>query len=285
MHEEQVGAVRPGATYSAIAFDEFEAPAAAITVMIASGRKTLHAAWFSMLACESGFEVKGEPVLDATCLTARVEQHLPKVLLLDRALLDGLDPRSLRSIHAQCRHVRVLLLWDAICQDLVADVLRNGFHGFLLTTSRPEIWVKAIRAVSNGELWLSRESLATAIVDMLGLPDPAEVEASPDALRVDPIEALTPRERQVVALLRRGCINKEIAQELGIMEDTVKKHLQSVFAKLGVHRRALVAMRPLPGDGRRHSIPSIQPRGAIERRNRSIAPAPLRALTSGCRAG
>ena len=40
--------------------------------------------------------------------------------------------------------------------------------------------------------------------------------------------------------------HKEIARELGIMEDTVKKHLQSVFAKLGVHRRALVAMRRLP---------------------------------------
>jgi len=59
---------------------------------------------------------------------------------------------------------------------------------------------------------------------------------------------------QVVELLRRGCINKEIARELGIMEDTVKKHLQSVFAKLGVHRRALVALRRLPGYGATHSI-------------------------------
>jgi DNA-binding NarL/FixJ family response regulator len=257
MHVEQDRAVRSGAaSYSApLVLDEYEVPAAAITVMIASGRKALHAAWFSMLASESGIEIKGGPVMDATCLATCVERQLPKVLLLDKALLDVLDSRSLRRIHAQRQHVRVLLLWDEICQDLVADVLRNGFNGFLPTTSLPEVCLKAIRAVSEGELWLSRASLATAIVDLLGLSDPGDAGASGDGLRVGAAEALTPRELQVVALLRRGCINKEIAQELGIMEDTVKKHLQSVFAKLGVHRRALVALRPLPGYGLAHSIP------------------------------
>lgn len=257
MRVEQNHAVRSGAASdpAPLVLDEFEGPVGAITVMIASGRKTLHAAWRSMLASESGIEIKGEPVTDPTCLATRVERQLPSVLLLDKALLDRLDPRSLRRIHAQRQHVRVLLLWDEICQDLVADVLRNGFNGFLLTTCLPEVCLKAIRAVSEGELWLSRASLATAIVDLLGLSDPGDAAASADGLRVGAPEALTPRELQVVALLRRGCINKEIAQELGIMEDTVKKHLQSVFAKLGVHRRALVALRPLPGHGLAHSIP------------------------------
>jgi DNA-binding CsgD family transcriptional regulator len=60
-------------------------------------------------------------------------------------------------------------------------------------------------------------------------------------------DALTPREAQVVELLRNGFTNKEIARRLGVMEDTVKKHLQSVFAKLGVHRRALVVLHPSGG--------------------------------------
>jgi DNA-binding NarL/FixJ family response regulator len=257
MHVEQDRAGRTGAAvYSTpLVLDEYEVPAAAITVMIASGRKALHAAWFSMLACESGIEIKGEPVMDATGLATCVEHQLPNVLLLDKALLDRLDPPSLRRIHAQRQHMRVLLLWDEICQDLVADVLRNRFNGFLLTTSLPEVCLKAVRAVSEGELWLSRASLATAVVDLLGLSDPGAVGTSADRLRIGAQEALTPRELQVVALLRRGCINKEIAQELGIMEDTVKKHLQSVFAKLGVHRRALVALRPMSGYGLSHSIP------------------------------
>ena len=250
MHVEQDLAMRPGAaSYSApLVLEEFRGPpAAVITVMIASDRKDLHAVWLSMLACESGIEIKNEPVLDATCLATCVEHHLPKVLLLDKALLDGLDPQSLRRIHAQCQQVRVLLLWDEICQGLVADVLRNRFHGFLLTSCLPQDCLKAIRAVSKGELWLSRASLAMAITELLEQSDPGDVEASADAPRVHASEALTPRELQVVALLRRGCINKEIARELGIMEDTVKKHLQSVFAKMGVHRRALVALRSSPG--------------------------------------
>ena len=217
---------------------------------------------FHALDSESGIDIKGGLVVDATCVATCVEQHLPNVLLLDKALLDGLDPRSLRRIRALRSHVRVLLLWDEICQDLVADVLRNRFNGFLLTTCVPEVCLKAIRAVSEGELWLSRASLVTAIVDLLGLSDPGDVGASADGLRAGVAEALTPRELQVVALLRRGCINKEIAQELGIMEDTVKKHLQSIFAKLGVHRRALVALRPLPDYGLAPAKPDASATGA-----------------------
>lgn len=54
---------------------------------------------------------------------------------------------------------------------------------------------------------------------------------------------LTGREVEIVAQLRRGATNKEIARHLGIQEDTVKKHLQSVYGKLGVHRRALLLLR------------------------------------------
>ncbi|HEU0199104.1 MAG TPA: helix-turn-helix domain-containing protein, partial [Burkholderiaceae bacterium] len=54
---------------------------------------------------------------------------------------------------------------------------------------------------------------------------------------LDAARSLTRREREIVELLRQGFTNKEIGRQLGIMEDTVKKHLQAVFGKLGVHRR------------------------------------------------
>lgn len=228
--------------------DRPRAAATPITVMIASGRRALHGQLFSTLAREPDIEIKGEPDVDPTGLAPSVEHHLPRVLLLGKALLDRLDQKALRSIRAHSGHVRVLLLADGIGQGLVADVLRNRFHGFLLTTCQPAFCLKAIRAVSEGELWLSRASLALAIDDPLGLSD-AGPGTSTDAPRVDAVQALTPRELQVVALLRKGCINKEIAQELGIKEDTVKKHLQSVFTKLGVHRRTLVALGRQPGYG------------------------------------
>lgn len=245
MHAEQDRVVSSdAASYSApLVLEEFGVSAATITVMIASDRIDLHATWRSMLACKSGIEIKGEPVLDATCLATCVERHPPKVLLLDKTLLDRLDPLSLRRIQQQHPHVRVLLVSEQACRSVVADVLRNRLHGLLLTTSPPDLYLKAIRAVSKGELWLSRRLLAEAISAPSWPLALAEAGASADPDRLHAMETLSRRELQVVERLHRGCSNKEIARELGIMEDTVKKHLKNVFAKLGVRRRALVILQ------------------------------------------
>lgn len=251
MQAEDDRAARAGAAQDSatLVLGEFasDAPTATITVTIASDRKVLHAAWRRMLAGETGIEVAGAPVMEATSLAACVEHQQPRVLLLDKALLEQLDPQSLHRLQQCCPQVRVLLVSDQICRGVVAEVLRNRFHGFLLTTSPPDVCRKAIRVVSQGELWLSRGLLVEAITEPLWPLVAGEDGVSPDPLRVHASEALTPRQLQVVERLHRGCSNKEIARELGVMEDTVKKHLQSVFAKLGVHRRVLVALRRLPG--------------------------------------
>lgn len=217
-----------------------------ITIMLASNRLELHASWRSMLELQSGIAITNDSVVDADCLATCVECHQPNILLLDKPLLDALDHTSLRRIQDKRRHVRVLLLWDENYDGLVADVLHNQLHGFLLTTCTPEVCIKAIRAVSKGELWLSRTTLTTAIAGLFDTSKDSKGRGPAHDPHVNVPDALTPRELQVVALLRQGRINKEIAHELGIMEDTVKKHLQSVFAKLGVRRRALVALRPFP---------------------------------------
>ena len=75
------------------------------------------------------------------------------------------------------------------------------------------------------------------------LPDPGEADSN----RVCTADMLTEREEQIVRLLSQGLTNKQMARQLGIMEDTVKKHLQHVFGKLGVRRRTLVVLRRLAG--------------------------------------
>jgi DNA-binding NarL/FixJ family response regulator len=245
-----------GAPYWALpSLDHAPSKAAAITVMLASNRNAVHTAWIHLLACASGIEVVGGTCTDPACLATRLERHLPKVLLLDHALLDRLGPRSLRRIQQQCGCVRVLLLCDEFTGDLVAEVLRNRFKGFLLTTCLPGLCLKAIRAVSKGELWLSRAALADAIALLPVQSDRGDVPGSTEAIPLDAATTLTPRELEVVELVRRGWINKEIARELAIAEGTVKKHLQGVFSKLGVHRRTLVALRQWPVRGDTHCIP------------------------------
>ena len=215
-----------------------------ITVMIASDRQALIEAWIPRLMSEPGIELHAEPLTDPARVGHSVAQRLPSVLLLDKAMLDRLDGECIRTMRTFCANTFVLLLWDELSSGPVAHVLRHRFHGFLPMTSLPDMVVKAIRAVSQGELWLERAALAKAIAELL--PGPRSIVAAKPLHSARSNAALTQREQQIVDLLRCGCTNKEIAHQLGVMEDTVKKHLQSVFSKLGVHRRALVALRPQP---------------------------------------
>ena len=224
-----------------------------LTLMIASDRGSLLDRLMPRLAGEPDIVLLGEPVVDPSCLLMGLEQQQPRLLLLDKPMFDRLTPQAVRLMGTKAPGLRVLLLCDEVSAGLVEVVLRHRFHGFLLTGCPVQTSAKAIRAVSRGELWLPRTLLANAVFDPLLAPATG-VEATQSARppadaqeAQDTQDALTPREVQVVKLLRQGLSNKEIARSLGVMEDTVKKHLQSVFAKLGVHRRALVVLRPTGG--------------------------------------
>ena len=119
----------------------------------------------------------GEPVADPARLPMCVQQRQPKVLLLDKALLDRLGPESLRMIRPKVRKVRVLLLGDEVCPGLVEEILRNRFHGYLLTRCPSDTYVKAIRAVYRGDIWLPRACSPSALSDLLETPTPGDTKA------------------------------------------------------------------------------------------------------------
>ncbi len=216
-----------------------------ITVLIASSRESLLKELLPWLASEQGIKVLGEPVADPVLLPMCLEQWQPTLLLLDKALLDRVGLESLRMIRSKVRKIRVLLLWDEDCPGLVEEILRNRFHGYLLTRCPSDTYVKAIRAVCRGDIWLPRGLLAQALSDLLETPSPGDAKA--ESNRLCSADRLTKREEQIVRLLSQGLTNKQMARQLGIMEDTVKKHLQNVFGKLGVRRRTLVVLRRLAG--------------------------------------
>lgn len=215
-------------------------PETCIRVMVAFDHDAPLPAWLSGLAQADGIRLVDVPPADPALPVRLMSQARPDVVLLDRHRLHRADPCSLRSFQLQHAGVHVLLLSHASYPGVAGEVLRNGFRGFLSTRCPSPLCVQAIRAVCRGELWLSRASLVEALTGLLPPPEPPVAPVRP--LPFEDAERLTRREAEVVRFLRHGCTNKEIALELGIMEDTVKKHLQSVFAKLGVHRRALVAL-------------------------------------------
>jgi DNA-binding NarL/FixJ family response regulator len=224
-------------------------------VTVVSSRPAVLAAWMARLAGQGGLRVTGAVVPDAQALHSSLAQSPPHVLLLDVAALEWLHREAMRVLLPEHSELRVLLVCDSAGPGLIEIVLRNRFAGYLLADERPDFLVKAILSVQQGQLWLPRDGLAAALYTRVRdrLPEPV-VESAPSTPK--PRAPLTERERQVADCLRKGLSNSKIAGELGIKKDTVKKHLRSVFGKLGVRRRSEVAAideaastgRSLPGE-------------------------------------
>jgi DNA-binding NarL/FixJ family response regulator len=116
------------------------------------------------------------------------------------------------------------------------------------TTSIADCVVKAIVAVKRGEVWLERKTLADALAALIAELDMGSAtHAKSGEVNCRRRLSLTGRESEIVELLSHGLTNKEIARTLEVSTETVKKHLQNIFIKLGVHRRTQVVRSQLSG--------------------------------------
>jgi len=153
----------------------------------------------------------------------------PDVVVMDLSMPgeDGL--RVMQRIHAESPNTRVLVLTSSTDAKTVTRALRSGANGYVLKHSDPAEVLQAVRACALGE---------TPV-------DPRVRDAVPHGDAPD----LSPREQDVLHLLRQGLANRDIATRLGIGETTVKSHLRNVFERIGVADRtsaALWAHRHLP---------------------------------------
>jgi len=119
-------------------------------------------------------------------------------------------------------------------------VVRLGARGLVLKADNPEKLFTAIRAVSEGELAFSDE-IAHCVLDAMVSNQPA-VPSS--------MQRLSERERQISYMVARGMRNRDIAADLSISENTVKRHLQSIFSKTGSRDRLELAVLALAEIGK-----------------------------------
>ena len=159
---------------------------------------------------------------------------LPDVILMDLVMpeLDGLA--AMRTIRAGTPEVRVIVLTSYLDDATLLPALRAGAAGYLLKNAQPQEIARAVRAAHAGE----------ALIDPVVAARMVETLAGED--REEPLDRLTPREREVLILIGRGFPNKLIARELGLSEKTVKAHVGRVLAKLEVTDRtqaAVIAVR------------------------------------------
>jgi len=204
-----------------------------ITVLIVDDHPVVRRGLKVLLEVQDGIEVAGEAG-DGTAALALAAEHAPDVILLDLKLpgLDGIA--VLGELKARGSASRVLVLTSATEPASASLAVRSGAAGVIYKDVDPDALVRAIRSVHDGHLLLAPEA-AGSLVRSAGTWSPA-----------DGLDALTRREREVLAEIAKGRSNREIARALGVSEKTVKAHVSSVLAKLGVQDRtqaALLAVR------------------------------------------
>ena len=155
------------------------------------------------------------------------------VVLMDIRMpdLDGLAATRAISADDDLAGVKVLILTTFEVDEYVLAALRAGASGFVGKGLEPDDLLAAIRTVASGDALLSPRATRSLITRFLAQPDAAA--PAPEALA-----ALTPREREVVALVATGMSNDEIAVELVLSPLTAKTHVNRAMMKLGVRDRA-----------------------------------------------
>jgi DNA-binding NarL/FixJ family response regulator len=201
-----------------------------IRVLIVDDQPVVRAGVARILGPDDGFEVvaecgDGDEVVDA------LAGHRPDVVLMDIRMrrVDGVTAiRRMREVSAE-PPVLVLTTFDD--DDALWGALDAGAAGFILKDSSAEDLIAAARAVAGGAAWLDPR-VAPRVLDAF------RANVRPRMMEAARVEQLTDREHDVLRHIARGATNSEIAAALIVSEATVKTHVGSIFAKLGVRDRA-----------------------------------------------
>jgi DNA-binding NarL/FixJ family response regulator len=206
-----------------------------IRVFIADDQLLIRQGIRTLLEMDGGVAIAGE-ASDGEETVQRVPATSPDVLLLDIRMprKGGLD--VLRDLSARDALPATLILTTFDDADVVLDGIRAGARGFLLKDVSYEQLMAAIRAVAAGGTVFQ-----PAVTERLLLA----MARRPAARESQPIERLTDREIEVVRLMSGGYSNKEIAHALRTAEGTIKNHVSSILAKLGVRDRTRAVLKAL----------------------------------------
>jgi DNA-binding NarL/FixJ family response regulator len=198
-----------------------------VSVLVADDQTLVRAGFVRLLESEPGIAVVGEAADGLEALEA-ARRTRPDVVLMDIRMprLDGLQATA--RLTAAQPGTRVVVLTTFDLDEYVFEALRAGASGFLLKDAPPDELVHAIRVVAAGEALLAPSVTRRLIAEFARTPVPRAD---------DRLARLTPRERDVLALVATGLSNAEIAARLFLGESTVKTHLTAVLTKLDLRDR------------------------------------------------
>jgi DNA-binding NarL/FixJ family response regulator len=199
------------------------------TVLLADDQALVRGGFRLILDAQDDIDVMGEAD-DGHAAVEQARELRPDVVLMDvrMPVLDGIAATRTIMRERLARSVLVLTTFDE--DRVVYDALKAGASGFLLKTAPPAQLVEAVRTVASGEALLAPTITRRLVEDFVRRPPPGEV--APERL-----QALTEREREVLALIAAGRSNPEIAAELFLSGATVKTHVNRILSKLDLRDR------------------------------------------------
>jgi DNA-binding NarL/FixJ family response regulator len=197
-----------------------------IRIVIADDHAIFRDGLRRLLATQEDFQVVAEASDGREAISLATELR-PDVLLLDLAMPRVPGMEVLRELAHQEVSVRTILLTAAIQPFNVTSALQLGARGIVLKASPPELLLKSIRAVHEGQFWVGSEPVASWA--RAGGPSTTGF-------------GLTSREVEIISAIKEGSSNREIASKLAISEETVKRHLSNIYGKLGVSSRLELAV-------------------------------------------
>ena len=214
-----------------------------IRVLVVDDHEVVRAGLRMLLGRATGIEVVGE-ASDGGAAVEAVAALAPDVVLMDLSMpgIDGVQATALLTeAHPS---VRVVVLTTFADRDHVTAAIDAGAVGFMLKDADPGALADAVRSAARGEAPLDPRAALALIDRRRGPADPDGATAGSD--RIPPAAAGTPsltaREWEVLGLIGQGLSNRLIARRLGIAEKTVKAHLTSIFAQIGVTDRVQAAL-------------------------------------------
>jgi DNA-binding NarL/FixJ family response regulator len=203
----------------------------AIRVLLADDQALVRRGLRTILGAEPDIEIVGDAA-DGVEAVALAHRRGADLVLMDIRMprMDGLAATRLLTHPATGTPIDVLVVTTFDHDEVVFAALRAGAAGFLLKSAEPEALVEAVRTVARGQGLISPEVTRRLITEFAGsAPQP----------QMDPrVDALTPREREVLLLMARGLSNADVGRELVLEPSTVKKHVANVLSKLDIRSRA-----------------------------------------------
>jgi two-component system response regulator DegU len=200
---------------------------APIRVMMVDSNALYGEALSAVISSQKDFHLAGccSSPADARGMIAK---ESPDVILLDLLSTEQISLELLRELPSISARAKAVGLADSENRELIVETMRLGARGFLLKQAPTDLFLKCLRKVNAGEIWLDGR-FAEAVLNAFG-------SYSPES-KADNKNEISIREMEVIGLVVQGYKNKDIADKLFISEKTVKNHLSAIFHKVGVTDR------------------------------------------------